>query len=153
MQGTYERPHSMTNTFLVFPQFAMVLITLVVLFLMFRTRVAAVRDGRLSVAYFKTYNSVTPPDDVVQSQRHFTNLFELPVLFYAGCLVAMNVPIYGFWILVWPWIFVAARVAHAVIHLGANKVYPRMIAYGIQCLAIAALWLHIMLAVTLGMLA
>lgn len=141
------------NTFLIFPMFAMVLITLVVLLVMFKSRVAAVREGRLDINYFKTYNSVNPPDEVVKSQRQFTNLFELPVLFYAGCLVAMNIPIYGFWILVWPWLIVVARMLHAYIHLGTNKVYPRMIAYAAQWSALTALWLHIMLVICIGMLA
>ncbi len=143
----------MNNTFLIFPMFAMVLITLVVLLVMFKSRVRAVREGHLDINYFKTYNSANPPDDVVTSQRQFTNLFELPVLFYAGCLVAMNTPIYGFWILVWPWVFVIARIMHASIHLGDNKVYPRMLCYAAQWVTVMALWLHIVLAASLGMLA
>lgn len=137
----------MTNTFLIYPMFALVLVTVCVLVVMFRRRVVAIRNGQVKLEHFKTYNSGASTDEMIKAERHFSNLFEVPVLFYVGCLVAMNIPLVGFWILLWPWLFVVARVVHAIIHLGSNKIYWRMRAYGLGWIAVLALWIHIVYVV------
>lgn len=134
------------NLTLIYPMFAQFLLTFLVLLIMFGTRVRAVREGRLQAKYFKTYpETMQPPDDVVKTQRHYANLFENPVLFYAGCLAAAILPVYGFAIQFWAWLFVAARAVHAFIHLGDNKIYPRMGAFGLGWASLLGLWLTIIL--------
>ncbi|MES3036263.1 MAG: MAPEG family protein [Bdellovibrionota bacterium] len=134
------------NLQLVYPMFAMVVLTAVVLIMMFVTRVRAIRGGQMKVGYFKTYFDGQPTDDVLKTQRHFSNLFELPVLYYAGIIVAMIIPLGGGAIQFAAWLFVAARVAHAFIHLGSNKLYPRMLSYATGWLSVIAIWILILIA-------
>ena len=136
------------NIYLIYPMFVMVLLTVVVMLTMLMSRIAAVRSGKLSVRYFKTYNFGEPPEQVIKSGRHFSNLFELPVLFYAGCLAAMILPMNDRWTLAWAWLFVLARLIHAAIHLGSNKLSPRMMSYALGWIAVLALWIDIVVAVT-----
>lgn len=136
------------NIYLIYPMFAMVLLTVTVLLSMFIARISAIREGKLSARYFKTYNFGEPTEAMVKSSRHFANLFELPVLFYAGCLTAMILPMNDGWILGWAWLFVAARLVHAYIHIGKNKLLPRMISYTIGWIALLALWLDIVVTVS-----
>lgn len=131
---------------LVFPMFAMVILTYVVAGIMLKTRVQAVREG-MDVRYFKTYNHGQPPEQVLRVDRHYTNLFELPLLFYVGCTVAMLVSATGFWINFWAWLFVIARVLHAFIHIRTNKIPHRMRAFGLGALAILGLWIQIIISV------
>ncbi|MES2854293.1 MAG: MAPEG family protein, partial [Bdellovibrionota bacterium] len=74
---------------LIYPMFAMVILTLVTMLVMLNTRMRAVKAGKIKFSYFKTYNTEAP-DEILKTQRHYTNLFELPVLFYVACLVAMT---------------------------------------------------------------
>lgn len=129
------------NLTLIYPMFAQFLLTFAVLVVMFMTRVNAIRSGRMPIKYFRTYSpDLTPPDDVIKTQRHFTNLFETPVLFFAGCLAAAIIPVYGFMILFWAWLYVAARIVHAIIHIGPNRIRPRMLSYAVGWIALLGLW-------------
>lgn len=135
------------NLLLIYPMFALVCLTAAVGWLVLVIRINAVRSGRMDGRYFKTFNYGEPTELVVKTGRHFGNLFEVPVLFYTGCIVAMVLPVQGFWILFWAWTFVAARCFHAFIHIGPNKIYPRIAAFFLGFLAAVAIWIQIFLQV------
>ncbi len=125
---------------LVYPMAAMVLLTAVVLVRMVRGRFAAVKGGEVDVRFYKTYQGDTEPRAAAQNTRHFVNLFENPVLFYTACVVAMVMG-QGTGLIVWlAWAYVACRVAHAVVHLGSNRIPPRMMVYGAGWVVLLAMW-------------
>lgn len=125
---------------LVYPMAAMVLLTAIVLFRMVRGRFAAVKKGEVDARFYKTYQGDIEPRTAAQNTRHFVNLFENPVLFYAACMVAM-ITGQGTGVIVWlAWAYVACRVAHAFIHLGRNKIPPRMMAYAASWAVLLAMW-------------
>jgi hypothetical protein len=130
----------------IYPMFAMVLLTAAVLVTLFRSRLRAVREGKVAAGYFKTYRGGAEPEDSVKAARHFTNLFEAPVLFYAACLAAMLTQSAGPKLQALAWIYVAARVAHAFIHLGGNKLRPRIAVYFLGWLALLAMWTCLVIA-------
>ena len=129
---------------LIYPMFAMALVTVVVLMAMFSVRVSAVKNG-LPIKYFKTFESGAPSEAMIKTERHYANLFEAPVLFYVACLAAMIVGAQGGLYVFFAWFFVAARIAHAVIHLGRNKVLYRMTAFFLGWFAILGLWITLVL--------
>lgn len=106
---------------MIYPMFAMVVLTAVVLVTLFRARVAAVRQGQVPLAYFRIYQGGAEPESSAKAVRHLANLFETPVLFYVVCLAAMNTNVTGVAMQVLAWIYVAARVAHAYVHLGETE--------------------------------
>ena len=125
---------------LVYPMAAMVLLTFLVLMRMVLGRVAAVRNGEVDARFYKTYQGDGEPRVAAQNTRHFINLFESPVLFYAACVVAI-VTGQGDGLMVWlAWAYVAARVLHAIVHLGSNKIPPRMAIYGVSWAVLLAMW-------------
>jgi hypothetical protein len=128
---------------LVYPMFALVLITAAVLVILFRSRAQAVRDGKMTARYFRIYQGEVEPEQAAKSARHFSNLFEAPTLFYAACLTAMVTRDGGQGVVLLAWLYVAARLAHAVIHLGANRLRPRISAYFVGWLALLAIWIHV----------
>lgn len=86
-------------------------------------------------------SSGTEPEPSAAAARNVANQFELPVLFYAVCL-ALYVVNGASWLAVLvAWVFVASRVAHAVIHLGSNRIAQRMPAWLVGFVAVAVLWL------------
>ncbi len=140
----------MNNYQLVYPMFALVLLTMVVLATLFRRRVRAVRQGTVSMRYFGIYQGQGEPEESAKAARHFSNLFEAPTLFYAGCLAAMVTHDAGIAVQVLAWGYVAARVVHAIIHLGANRIGHRMRIYFAGWLALAALWIQVLAHVALN---
>lgn len=132
---------------MVYPMFAMVVLTVVVGLITFVTRINSVRKDGLDPRYFKTYNVGSPSEQVIKTGRHFSNLFEVPVLFYAGCISAMIVGIGSGPAMIWAWAFFAARVAHAYIHIGSNKLWYRMGAFMISMVCVLGLWTTVVLKV------
>jgi hypothetical protein len=44
-------------------------------------------------------------------------------------------------VIVWiAWAYVAARVLHAFVHMGSNKIPPRMAIYGVSWALLLAMW-------------
>ncbi len=133
----------MSRSALFFPMFAQFALTFWVAIYMYRTRVKAVKQGQMETRYFRTYNEGTPTDEVVKTGRHFTNLFEVPVLFFVACLFAIQINIDSALFLAMAWIFVAARYAQAYVHLGKNRIGPRIKTFGLGLFTMAAMWLYL----------
>jgi hypothetical protein len=133
----------MSELSLVYAMLAMVLLTFVVLVVLFRSRVRMVREGHAPVSYFRLFQGSPEPDYAAKPARHLTNLFEAPTLFYAGCLAAMIAGVTNTLVVALAWGYVAARVAHAVIHLGGNRVRYRLRAYFLSWLLLLALWIYV----------
>jgi hypothetical protein len=134
----------MSANSLVFPMLALVLLTFGVAVVLFRARLRSIREGHTPVSYFRTFQgSLEPPEFVAKPTRHFANLFEVPTLFYAGCLTAMVAGDTGPWAVGLAWGYVAARAVHAAIHLGSNRVRYRLRAYAASWLFLLALWIHV----------
>jgi hypothetical protein len=129
---------------LIYPMFAMFGLTVAVLVVMFRSRVRAVRSSDVSLSFFKTYQGDVP-EYIVTPARHFTNLFETPVLFYVACLASMILQHSGVTVVMLAWGYVLSRCAHAYVHLGTNNVMVRMRAYFVSWLLLGALWVSLLI--------
>lgn len=126
---------------LIYPLFAMFLLTLSTLARLFRARSKLVAQGEIEMSFFRTYQGGSEPDDSAKIARHFVNLYEAPVLFYTVCLAALATGITGTPFLVLAWVYVGLRTIHTIIHTGANKLMPRVYAYFSSWIALTALWL------------
>ncbi len=139
----------MSDYSLVFPMLALVLLTFGVAVVLFRARIRSVREGHTPVSYFRVLSGSPEPEFLAKPTRHFINLFEVPTLFYAACLAAMVVCVTGPIVLALAWGYVGARLAHAWVHLGANRVRHRFRIYFISWIFLLALWLYVCTAVAL----
>jgi hypothetical protein len=133
----------MSANSLLFPMLALVLLTFGVATLLFRARVRSVREGHVAVSYFRVFQGSPEPEFLAKPTRHFTNLFEAPTLFYAGCLAAMVTGAGGLVPMLLAWGYVAARCAHAYVHLGSNRVRYRLRTYFISWLLLLGLWIDV----------
>ena len=137
----------MNNFSLVYPMFAMVVLTFTVLVGLFRTRVRAVNAGSVSATYFKTYQQGAEPEASAKLARHFSNLFEAPVLFYAACLAAMVSGQSSAFLTLVAWLYVALRCAHTFIHTGSNRLNHRIAAYFASWIVLLVMWGRIAIGV------
>jgi len=129
----------MPNSFVVLPMFAMVLVSFTTLVLLFLARTASVSEGKVSAGFFKTYQGQTEPEKNLKLSRHFVNLFESPVLFYAVCISAMATENASATFQYIAWGYVLARV-HAIVHIGANTLQYRIAAYFSGWTILLVLW-------------
>lgn len=134
---------------LVYPMLAMVLMTFGVSVALFRARVRSVRQGQVPSSYFRLMQGAPEPESVAKPTRHLVNLFETPVLFYAGCLAAMVAGIADAVALGLAWTYVAIRVLHAWVHLGSNRLRMRIRAFALSWLCLLVFWLYIGVAVAI----
>ena len=109
---------------LIFPMFAMVLLTFSTVARLFFARRKAVAEGAVSAGYFKVYQGNPEPEASAKLARHFANLFEAPVLFFAACIAGIALHVAGALFLTLAWLYVALRLVLTAIHTGANPLYP-----------------------------
>ena len=91
----------MKDTWLIYPMFAMVLLTFSTLVRLFRARVSLVKEGQIEVSYYRLYQGAAEPERSAKLSRHFINQFESPLLFYAACLAAIAVHATSMTLLCW----------------------------------------------------
>ncbi|CAN4278921.1 MAPEG family protein [Pseudoxanthomonas sp. LjRoot125] len=81
-----------------------------------------------------------------RASDNFRNLFELPVLFYAGVLLAAQLGVSDAVSLALAWAFVALRAVHSLVHCTFNHVMTRFVAYALATLVLIAFWVRLALA-------
>ena len=128
---------------LIYPMFVMVLLTFSVVVALFRNRVRAVSEGKVSPFFYKTYQGESEPESSLKLSQHFVNLFETPVLFYVACLAAMIVGLDSIIFIVLAWVFVLLRGIHAYVHLGSNKLKKRIAAYFTSWIVLLLMWIQL----------
>jgi hypothetical protein len=133
----------MSQFALVFPMLALVVLTFGVSVKLFRARLRSVREGHTPVSYFRVFQGSPEPEFLAKPTRHYVNLFETPVLFYAGCLAAMVAGVTGPVPVALAWGYVAARLVHAWVHLGGNRVRHRLRAFLVGWLCLLGLWISV----------
>lgn len=127
-----------------YPMFAMVILTFLVAFYMLGLRIMAVRQRKVSLGYFRLNTGASePPAPVLAATRHYSNLFELPLLFYITCLLAMVIGFQSALLVTCAWVFVISRVVHTVIHLSYNNVLHRLIAFLVGTACILIMWINL----------
>jgi len=69
------------------------------------------------------------------------------VLFYAGCLLALQLNMASVPIAVLACIFVATRIIHSIIHLDSNHLRARFRVFLLGCLSVFVMWILLVLGV------
>lgn len=75
-----------------------------------------------------------------RASDNFRNLFEVPVLFYAGVLLAAQSGIGDVALLAMAWSFVGLRAVHSGVQCTINHVMTRFVAYALATLVLMAFW-------------
>lgn len=123
------------------PVVALVLLTFVVWIRMYQVRIGEMRRKQIrpqqldSAAHANAVLTDTKPAD------NFSNLFELPVLFYAIAIILYLTRTVDMLQLILATAFVLGRYTHSLIAIGYNNVMHRFIAYVISSVFLWAMWL------------
>jgi hypothetical protein len=141
---------SFTDTLIVLAMLAQGGIAMLLLLRLGTIRVPMVMRGEIDMQDIALSRQPWPEREKRVSNA-FDNQFQLPVLFYVACGLALYLG--GGWIAaVLAWLFVAARVVHAAIFVTWNSVPWRSLAYstGFGFLALLWLWLIVLTIAHLG---
>lgn len=130
---------------LIYPALAQIIWTFVVLMMMFRARVAAVRGREVKIGDIALSHENWPPGARAVS-NNFINQFETPVLFFALVAIAIFLGATGWVMTLLAWIYVASRVVHTFVHTGANNVRVRLKVFGVGVAALFGMLLLIIAA-------
>ena len=81
-----------------------------------------------------------------RASDNFRNLCELPVLFYAGVLLAALIGVSDAGSIALAWAFVALRTVHSAVHCTFNHVMTRFVPYALATLVLIAFWARLAFA-------
>lgn len=132
----------MTATAILYPAFAHVVLTTIVLVVMGQRRAASMRAKNHTFEDVALGHEVWT-DAATKASRNYANQFEFPVFFHAGCAMALAAKVVDPTLVWLAWAFVASRAIHTAIHLGANKVSMRGAAFLVGILIVVAMWIII----------
>jgi hypothetical protein len=127
-------------TVILYPLFAMVLLVAIVLLRLRSMRFAAVRSGTMRAEFYRAYPEGGEPEALRVVSRHYVNLFEMPVLFYAGVILVYVTRQVSWWLIACAWIYVALRYAHSWVHLTSNVVLVRFTLYFTSAFVLLLIW-------------
>lgn len=126
---------------IILAMFTQITLSLVVMLIMGKRRFAAAKNKQLDLSDFKTMQLDKAGDTIRVADRNFSNQFEIPVLFYAGCLLALQLSSASTLVAILACLFVATRIVHSVIHLGKNNVRARFNVFLLGCICVFSIWL------------
>lgn len=125
---------------ILWPVTVVVALTLASALRLLTLRMRAIRGKTVNLAFYKVYRDGAEPEEAAAAARHYTNLFETPVLFYLGCLVAgLLGPVSGI-ALFSAWAFTVFRVIQSAVHLTSNTVRWRAYAFFASFPFLLLLW-------------
>lgn len=109
---------------ILYPVFAQIVLTMVVMVGMGLARRDAIASGEVRYSDVAV-DSSRWPERARKWANCYSNQFELPVVFYVLCLIALMTRNADVIMVGLAWLFVASRVAHAYVHTGSNVVLRR----------------------------
>lgn len=125
---------------MIYAMFCTVLLTLVIGVITLYVRVRSVQSGSVKIKYYRTMQGQDAPEFVIRTSRCFSNMFEVPVLFYVVATLYISLNVESGLAIALAWIFVALRVGHTVIHLTYNNVLHRMLSFWGGAVSVLLMW-------------
>lgn len=127
-----------------FAIFTQALFPLVMLVKLFLRRKTAVINREVSFKYFRSYQGRDSlPEQLIVHERHYANLFEMPIYFIAFGVLALTLEQVDQVLGALAWLYVLLRLGHSIIHLGSNNINYRAIMFGSSCLVLLMSWFYL----------
>lgn len=123
------------------PLIAQVFLTFAVWFYMYFTRLTEMRRKKIDPQDLDTRrHGQSLLTDSSRQADNLKNLFEMPILFYAGVLLSMVLMIQDPFLVQLAWGYVVLRYVHSIVHCTYNRVMHRFAAYATSCLLLLLIW-------------
>ena len=122
------------------PMLVMVVLTMLVWLRLYAVRIPEMRRLRIHPQSVATSAQKSARLVDTRAADNFTNLFEVPVLFYLALVVAYLTQQATPLVLGLSWAFVAGRALHSLIQCSYNKVMHRFAIYSLTTCVVWVLW-------------
>lgn len=129
---------------IIYPMFSLFLLTFLIGACMGGARLISVKNREVDPRYYRLMSGGAPPDYVVKLSRNFSNLLEVPILFYVVCILLVTLNIVNTAMLILAWCFVGLRIAHSIIHITYNHPKHRFYAFLASFLVLLAMWVQLL---------
>jgi hypothetical protein len=133
---------------IIYPMFTIVVLTFVIGFSTGISRLVSAKKGHVDRRYFKLLSGYEPPDYIVKLGRNFSNLLEVPVLFYVIGIILLVLDINNHIMLGLAWAFVALRIIHSIIHVTYNNPIHRFLAFLLSSSIILIMWIQLIIIIS-----
>lgn len=130
----------MTPSEIVVPMCVYTFFLLAIVLYLGYARVTSRFRGVMSREYLRAGTGPPPPDWIVDLHHHFSNQFELPLLFYFGCTLLLLTGGVDDRAVALAWSFVGLRFVHTGIVLVRNNPGIRVFPYVLSTIVVGILW-------------
>jgi len=129
---------------LLLPLLAQVVLTFIVMLVMYRKRVTEMKIKRIHPQRIQTRSkSKALLTDSASAADNFSNLFELPILFYTAILLTLILMVQDGILVILAWSFVISRYLHSFIHVSYNRVMHRFSVFVFSSFVLLAYWVRL----------
>lgn len=129
---------------LLLPLLAQVALTFIVMIAMYRTRITEMKSKQIQPQQIRTrQKSKELLTDSACASDNYSNLFELPVLFYTAILLTLILMVQDSILVLLAWTYVAARYLHSFIHVTYNQVMHRFWVFIFSSFVLLAFWVRL----------
>ncbi|MBL4612566.1 MAG: MAPEG family protein [Emcibacter sp.] len=135
---------------IIYPMGLLAIFTLLYSSVLITVRKKAVASGDIKPSYFKEYNNDTPPSYMQKATRQWSNLYEVPVLFYAVCAAILALRLDDMIFTYMAYSFFGLRLVQSFIHTTYNNVYHRLLIFSCGMVTVLAMWVRLLLNVDMA---
>ena len=129
---------------LLLPLLAQVALTFIVMLIMYRKRVDEMKLKRIHPQRIRTRSkSKALLTGSESAADNFSNLFELPILFYTAILLTLILMVQDSILVILAWAFVISRYLHSFVHVSYNRVMHRFSVFVFSSFVLLAYWVRL----------
>ena len=129
---------------LLYPVLVQVALTFFVMMRMYLQRVAEFQRKNIhpqkAATRVKSRELLT---DSAASADNFSNLFEMPVLFFVAMLLAITLLLQDPVLATMAWLYVGLRIAHSMVHITYNTVMHRFYLFALSAFTLFLIWVRL----------
>ena len=109
------------------------------------TRISSVNSGTVTMDFYKIFRGGEPPEAVIKTTRHWSNLYEAPTLFYVVCALILITGVQNMLLIQLAWAYVVIRIIHSLMHLTYNKVSHRLSMFLLSQAVLITMWVLLLI--------
>ena len=129
---------------LLLPLLAQVALTFIVMIVMYQKRLTEMKIKQIDPQRILTRSkSKALLTDSASAADNFSNLFELPILFYTAILLTLILMVQDGILVILAWSFVISRYLHSFVHVSYNRVMHRFSVFIFSSFVLLAYWIRL----------
>lgn len=129
---------------LLLPLLAQVALTFIVMLVMYQKRLTEMKIKQIDPQQIQTRSkSKALLTDSASAADNFSNLFELPILFYTAILLTLILMVQDGILVILAWSFVISRYLHSFVHVSYNRVMHRFSVFIFSSFVLLAYWIRL----------